>query len=251
MIYQKKIAVTLISELKMLLLEEKITQQSIGDALGIKQSAVSHLLSGKSNMTLEQFFTLCQMAQVSPALLLKKTETKIAPQEILTPTQEEALYKSPLHLICYCAAIRPIKSSELKVLNYTESKVESALVDLMKNELIKYNPKLKSYIQIDPRKKYLSSGTQDAQTIRSSVLNISQENFFRNNDPVWRQTKFNYVSLDRFTIPQTKEIEAQMWKIYESIQNIQRENYTMGYQQSEKMPIRNIHIMLSTPLTED
>jgi transcriptional regulator with XRE-family HTH domain len=67
---QNKLFSHVLAELRSALQNEKITQKDIGNALHLKQSAVSTLLAGKSILNLQQFLILCELLGIDPSTIL-------------------------------------------------------------------------------------------------------------------------------------------------------------------------------------
>ncbi|MBT3583424.1 MAG: helix-turn-helix transcriptional regulator [Halobacteriovoraceae bacterium] len=82
--YQNEIYPLLAKKLKFELKRENIHQSAVGKALGIKQSAVSSLLNGKSNMTLQQFLTLCELVHLLPEVFFKEVKACLLSQHPTT-----------------------------------------------------------------------------------------------------------------------------------------------------------------------
>jgi predicted transcriptional regulator len=245
--YRQQLFQSLLAEIRKALAEEKLTQMSVGQALGLKQSAVSSLLSGKTKMTLEQFLILADLLGKNAATLLQDASNRHASIVPMTREVEEALYRSELHLLTYCAATRPVSPAELERGGFTKTQVQQALADLSECGLLV--ERKGKWTQKDPQITYRASSRAKPSMAHYRIVNRAWQIFDRRfPERDFISTKFNAYVLDRFTVSQTKEIEAALWKVYERIQGIQAENTASGYAQNEAMPLWNVHLMLMTPL---
>ncbi|MEK6706666.1 MAG: helix-turn-helix transcriptional regulator [Candidatus Poribacteria bacterium] len=237
----------ILNELKRALEENKITQIEVGDALGIKQSAVSSLLSGRSKLTVEQLLRISALVGIKPHKLLSAADVLLT-QTIPMPYEiESILYKSEIHLVAYCAATQEITADDLVIEEYTREKIKHAMDELVAvGVLIKKKDK---YIQKNPNVIYTpSSPTRPTACHQKVVLHSWRLWDKLKEKPGYRLKRFNYFLLDRFTVAQIKEVEAILWRAYERIQSFQRENMVNGYVSDDPMPLWDIHLMLMTPL---
>jgi len=248
--YEQVITDSVLRELKRALSELKISQAQIGDGLGLKQSAVSLLLSGKTSMNIEQFLLLCGMARVRPGQVLQKSEESLLKSSLMTPEMEGTLYRSALHLVCYAACVIEVRAEDLKLGAYKIQEACIAMQDLVSVGLLK-ELKNGAFVQVDPRMARSFSDRRRSTAPHLEVIGHSMKNFdLHHEDMAWKSTKFNYYFLDRFSRIQAKEIETAMWKVFDVINRIRQENVVNGYQSSEKLQLMNVHIMLSPPFDE-
>ncbi len=239
----------MLGEVKKAFSKSHITQSEIGEALGIKQSAVSSLLTGKSRLSMDQFLILSELLGLRPQQIFQNAQNQMSQTVPMTSAQEEALYKSEVHLIGYCAAVREIEASDIRLEGVTVAQVQRALDDLVSvGFLIR---KRNRYIQKNPEIIYTPSSRLKGSRVHQRIILRSCALFdkmFLNR--AYIATKFNLYLLDRFTVSQSKEIEAELWKVYEKIQSIRTTNLAQGYGDEElsQWPIWNIHLMMMTPL---
>jgi plasmid maintenance system antidote protein VapI len=239
----------MLAEIKKLFETSKITQREVGDVLGIKQSAVSSLLNGKSRLTLDQFLNLSDLVGLRPQQVILNAQNQLSQRVKMTPDQEDTLYKSEAHLMGYCAAVKDIEPQDLKIEGITVAQIQRALDELVAaGFLIKKKSK---YVQKNPEIIYIPSNRLRGSRIHQKIIQRSCELFDKMfNNKAFIATKFNLYLLDRFTVSQTKEIEAELWKVYEKIQSIRDANLASGYGENEttkSMPLWNIHLMMMTP----
>jgi predicted transcriptional regulator len=245
--HQNQLYTTLLSELRKGLTEAQITQAQIGETLGIKQSAVSSLLSGKSRMSLDQFILLSDLVGVRPQNLLQNVQNQLTQVVPMSPEVENTLYKSALHTIAYCMAVREISVKDFTLHNISNENIHGALEDLVKVGLL--IKKKEKFIQKNPQTIFRASSRFKGSKIHQDIVQRSWEVFDRNYaNKAFIATKFNSYLMDRFTVSQTKEIEAALWKVFEKVQAFRQANLANGYRGDESMPLWNIHLMLNTPL---
>ena len=237
----------ILAELRNSCSEGKITQTDIGAALGIKQSAVSSLLNGKSRISLDQFLILTELVSISPQDVLQRASNRSTEVVPMTTEIENTLYRSETHVLAYCAATRPISVSDLVHGGIPESVSEAALDDLVRVGLLE--KKRSKYVQKHPSRTYRAQSRSKLSAAHQQIVSRSWQLFDRRiQDREWIASKFNAFMVDRFTKSQTKEIEAAMWKVYEKIQAYSQENSSQGYTTEESMPLWNFHLMMVTPL---
>ncbi len=244
--YRLNLYKNVIAELRRALSEERITQQAIGDALGLKQSAVSTLMSGKTRMTLDQYFALCDLVALKPQAVLQKANLRVAEIVAMTPEIEQTLYKTDLHLLAYCAAIQEVSPEQLSTPGVDPATLHNVFEELVKVGLLM--KKKQKYVQKNPQITYQASSRLRGSKAHQQVVARSWNLFDRKYaDKEFISTKFNSYIVDRFTKTQTKDIEAALWKVYEKVQSIREINMAKGYSDDEKKPLWNMHMMLMTP----
>ena len=237
----------ILSELRKALSEAKITQIEIGDALGVKQSAVSSLLSGKSRMSLDQFLTLAELVGLRPQNILQAVQNQMSQVVPMTPQLEETMYRSDAHILAYCLAVREVAPTELNLNGVSQTAVVQAFEDLVKVGLLA--KKKNKYIQNNPQMIYRAPSRTRGSKAHQAVVARSWDVFDRNHsNKAFIATKFNAYIVDRFTVSQTKEIEASLWKVFEKVQSFRQTNLASGYTEDEAMPLWNLHLMLNTPI---
>ena len=237
----------ILQELKRALNENKITQLDVGDALGIKQSAVSSLINGKSKLTLEQFLTISNLVGSKPHKLLNSAEVLLSKTLPMPYEIESLLYKSEIHLLAYCAATQEITVEDLVTDDYSREKVKAAFEDLVSVGVLQ--KKKERYLQKDPNISYTPSSLIRSTACHQKVMINAWKMWEKLKEkPGFRLKRFNFFLLDRFTVAQIKEIESLLWKAYERVQLFQRENMVNSYHSEEPMPLWNIHLMLTTPV---
>ncbi len=238
---------TILTEIRKALTEARITQIQIGEVLGIKQSAVSSLLSGKSRLSLDQFIALSDLVGVRPQNLLQNVQNQMTEVVQMSPLIEETFYKSEAHTLGYCMAVKEISAKDIPLYNVPVEKIQSALEDLVRVGLL--IKKREKYIQKNPQTIFRPSSRFRGSKVHQAIMQRSWEVFDRNySNKAFIATKFNSYLVDRFTVSQTKEIEAVLWKAFEKIQSFRQANLANGYSDDESMPLWNIHLMLNTPL---
>lgn len=238
---------TILVEIRKALTEARITQIEIGEALGVKQSAVSSLLSGKSRMSLDQFIALAELVGIRPQNLLQNVQNQLTEVVQMTPQIEEVFYKSEVHTMAYCMAVKEISAKDIPLNNVPVDRIVSACEDLVKVGLL--IKKKEKYIQKNPQIIFRPSTRFKGSKIHQLIMQRSWDVFDRNyGNKAFIATKFNSYLIDRFTVSQTKEIEASLWKVFEKVQAFRQTNLANGYSDDEVMPLWNIHLMLNTPL---
>ena len=245
--YHSKIYQSVLDDLKGALVENKITQSELGEALGIKQSAVSSLLAGKSILTLDQFLTASELVGIRPHKVLSRAEMKTA-QVLPMPTEFEAMiHSSEVHLLAYCAATKEITADELAEADIPKDQAKKALDDLTRvGVLIK---KKDRYLQKEPSVTYQATNRARMSACHAKLSHKAWLLCEKSREkPHLRLRRFNYFLLDRLTLPQMKEIEAALWRIHEKAESYRRENLANGYTTDENMPLWNVHMMLTNPL---
>ena len=249
--YQADFYDSLLNEVKDSLYDQKFTQSEVGSTLGLKQSAVSSLLSGRSRMNLDQFFALSDLVGTLPQTLIQRAGSKVKKTEFMSDEMENCLYQSETHLLCYCAAIKPVKSSAFKVVGVAKEEVSKAFKDLCAaGFLIERSPGV--YTQKDPRLTWKSSTRLKGSRTHQKICVRSWQYFdHKFEDGAFLSNKFNLCDIDLYTDSQIKELDAALFKVYERMLAIKQANLSSGYSNSEKMSLWNIHLMMMTPVQVD
>lgn len=246
--YQDDFYESLLGEIKTALHDQELTQAQVGDCLGLKQSAVSSLLSGRSRMNLDQFFALSDLMGSLPQSLLQRASSKVQQIEHMSPEMENTLYKSELHLLAYCGAIRPVKVDALKVSGVSPAAVREAFEDLRgAGFLVEKAPGV--FVQKNPRLTYRASsrlkGSQSHLKVCARAWAHFDEKF---ENKAFLSNKINLSEIDLFTDSQIKELDAAMMKVFERIQAIKQSNLASGYSNDEPMSLWHLHMMMMTPV---
>lgn len=239
-----------LAELRKALAESRVTQTEIGTALGIKQSAVSSLMSGRSKLSFEQFLTLADLLNLKPQLLLQNVQNRLTQVVPLTAEQERVLYKSDLNLMIYCTCVRETAPKDVEIHGYTALQIRKGFEELTEAGFLVKKQDL--FVQKNPEVTYQASSRLSGSRTHQTIVRRSWDRFDRKYaDKSFIATKFHAYLLDRFSISQTKEIEAAMWTVYEKIQLFRSQNSANGYTDDHHMPLWNIHLMLMTPMEHD
>jgi predicted transcriptional regulator len=246
--YQDDYYDSLLTEIKTALQEQALTQSQVGSCLGLKQSAVSSLLSGRSRMSLDQFFALSDLMGLLPQNLLQRASSKVQQVETMTQEMEETLYRSAVHVLCYCAAIKPLKPETLRINNVDAKTVREAFEELTKSGfLVEKTPGV--FVQKNPRLTYLASTRLKGSESHQKICELSWRYFdLKYEDKVFLSNKFNLWDVDLFTPSQIKELDAALLKVAERIEAIKQSNLASGYSSSEPMSLWNLHLMMMTPV---
>src|SRR6218665_1759846 len=103
----------ILGRVRRLISEQALTQGQIGEALGLKQSAVSYLLKGKTKLTLEQFLTLSNLVGEAPHRLITQADSAMVEERPMPPEMDAVLLRSSAHPFCYVAACVPVRPQDL------------------------------------------------------------------------------------------------------------------------------------------
>ncbi len=231
--------------------ENELTQTAIGEALGIKQSAVSYLLKGKTKLNLEQFLTLAALVGEKPHKLIADADQGLAETQAMPREMETVQLRSPLALLAYVAACRPITPESLVTPDYTLPMAREVLHDLHRVGLLEKRGN--EYVQKDLTVNYIS-GTQEGMRRRMQIQNdihrACQQIWARNGDnKPYRARRFNYFNVAYLTPSQTREIIDHLWRAYEKVNFFEKENAAAGYQATmERYDLWQVHMMMMTPL---
>ena len=249
--YQDDFYESLLSEIKAALQDQTLTQSQVGSCLGLKQSAVSSLLSGRSRMSLDQFFALSDLMGLLPQKLLQRASAKVQQTEKMTAAMEETLYRSDVHVLCYCVAIRPVRAGALQITGTTPESIRRAFEELTKvGFLSEKSPGV--FVQKNPRLTYLASSRLMGSDSHQKICLRSWRDFDeRYDDKAYLANKFNLWDLDLYTDSQIKELDAALLKVAERIQAIKQSNLASGYSTTERMSLWNLHLMMMTPCEEE
>jgi predicted transcriptional regulator len=240
---QNKLFTHVLSELRSEIIASKIKQSTIGEVLGLKQSAVSALLSGKSLLNMRQFLKLCDLLTLDPSLLLQKAARREQREIPMTPQIQAVLYKSETHVLLYSAATRELDPKEIKINNVSNESIREAFKELTQVGLLK--EKKGRYIQKDPHIIYRAPTRLANSKLHQEIVVRSWKYFDRNiQDKIFLTDKFNYYQVDRFTSLQVQEIQNMMWKVYEKVAAFQDQNMLSNYSQKEEMLLWNVHVMM-------
>ncbi len=246
--YQDDFYESLLTEIKVALQEQSLTQAQVGSCLGLKQSAVSSLLSGRSRMSLDQFFALSDLMGLLPQSLLQRASAKVQQVEHMTNDMEATLYRSEIHVLCYCAAIKPIKPDTLKIAGIGPEPIREAFKELKKVGFL-IEKSLGVYVQKNPRLTYQASSRLRGSESHQKICERAWQYFdARYEDKAFLSNKFNLWDLDLFTDAQIKELDAALLKVSERIQAIKQSNLASGYSSGETMSLWSLHLMMMTPV---
>ncbi|MGE4108226.1 MAG: helix-turn-helix domain-containing protein [Bacteriovoracia bacterium] len=243
-----------IGELRKNLNEQNISQAAVGEALGLKQSAVSSLLRGQSKISVEQLLKIAKLAGIRPRDLFSKAETAMT-QNIPMPYEiEEMLYKSEAHVLAYSAATRPVSISDLAKAGISVQSAKKAFDDLCSVGLLTKKKDL--YFQTNPNRTYSSTSRVRRTPVHQRIMNmawslIDKKRESPDKEDAYRKARFNFYTVDRLTVAQVKELDAMLWRVYERVDQFQRDNMASGYSSDEPMKLWNVHLMMGTPLETD
>jgi transcriptional regulator with XRE-family HTH domain len=244
---QNKLFSHVLAELRSALQNEKITQKDIGNALHLKQSAVSTLLAGKSILNLQQFLILCELLGIDPSTILQRASRRGQQEVPMSVEIQRVLYQSENHILLYAAASREIHPKDIVIENLSPERIDQMLSDLVNVGLLK--KKGNRYIQKDPHIVYRAPSRLANSKLHQDIVCRSWRIFDRKlDDREYLKDKFNYYLVDRFTASQINEIHNTLWKVFEKIASIQETNLLANYNHKEAMPLWNIHMMLMQPI---
>jgi len=225
--------------------EKNIKQSTLGQDLNLKQSTISALLSGKTKISLEQFFDICEVIGERPQNLLSKTEIDIAKTKSLTKSQSDILYKSEFHLLLYCACVNPSTPKDVMSFDLTAEEALNIFKELLSQNLIK-SVKEGVFIQAEPEVTYTTTDKNKRYECHKKVFSRAwdlwkEENKYLN---LARENYFNYYILDKFTYSQVSEINSLLYKVYEKIKEFQLINQCNCYNVDD-MVLYNLNILLT------
>ncbi|MGZ3695383.1 MAG: helix-turn-helix domain-containing protein [Bdellovibrionota bacterium] len=227
---------------------QKLTQAEIGKALGIKQSAISYLLSGRTKLTLEQFFALANLVGEKSYKLIADAEAGLSETRPMPVPMEEAMLKSPLHFLLYVAACRPVMPGDFVSQHFPLVNITKALEDLCRVDLLEAKDGV--YLQKEPNVSYVSvtsGGVRKRFESLREIHRISQQVWMKNmENKEYRSQRFNHFNVSYLTNAQYREILELFWRTYEKLQNFEKENNAAHYS-AEKYQLWNSHMLLMTP----
>lgn len=243
----------ILERVRKLIAENELTQAEIGKALGIKQSAVSYLLKGKTKLTLEQFLTLSNLTGEAPNRLILEADSTLVEDKPMPRAMEELALKSVAHLFCYSASCVPLKPQDLVTSFMPLEVVTNALNDMVRAGVIIYKDGY--YQQRDIHVNYVAqtkSGRDMRYRLHGEVHRLCQQIHQRQSEnKEYLAKRFNYFMLGYFTASQIRSIEESLWRAYEKIKLAQRENMARAYKPAEEpLTLWQTHMMLMTPLEE-
>lgn len=233
--------------------ENDLTQAAVGEALGIKQSAVSQLMKGKTKLNLEQFMALASLLGEAPHRLIAEADASLSEDRPMPEPMGKALFKSALHLLAFCAAAKPIKPADIANSYFNSSETKAALEDLLEVGLLK--KKADSY-EVKDGHIFYRAEIPELRALRDNayldVHRLSQKVWqSKGDDKSYRSQRFNYFMMDYFTPSQIAEVEEFLWRAYERLKALQRENQANGLaSNSEEFQLWLSHFMLMTPLKD-
>ena len=237
------VAECILSEMRSLTLEAGITQSEVGTILGVTQSSVSDLMNGRTKLSMEHFLRICDRLGIQAQDVFAKAEARASKSVPMSEEMKRLVFKSDLHLICYCASTRSMKPSELRVAGFDQKSVEAVFLELHKSGLL-----------IGERGRYRQINLnfqfgEDVQSLGARshhrAIQKSCERYSRmRSSGSFSTSKFNWCQIDRFTKSQIREVEAALWKLYERINVFQSQNISSGYQTEKEMLLWNIHLMM-------
>lgn len=234
----------LLSSIRNGLMEGEFTQAQVGEKLGIKQSAVSTLLSGKAQLSATQLLDLCDLIGIRLQKLASLAESSVAETVPMTKEVESTIFKTPAHVICYTAATQEVKPNQVKLSNVTPEQIKQCFLDLESVGIVKKVGR-ESYIQTNPnvtlQPSDLGKITKAHQTIAQWTASRHAKMREQNTLP---SSTFNWYELDRFTLSQATEIQSMFYQLWEKISSFQTKNLSEVYNSSEKMILWNIHMMV-------
>jgi transcriptional regulator with XRE-family HTH domain len=233
--------------------ENELTQAEVGEALGIKQSAVSQLMKGKTKLNLEQFMTLAALLGEAPHRLLAEADATISEDRPMPEAMGRVMFKSALHLLAFCAAAKPVKAAEIANSYFTAAEARAALDELLEVGLLE---KKGDAYEVKDAHIFYRAETPESRSLRDNtyldVHRISQKIWQgKGDDKAYRSQRFNYFMMDYFTPSQIAEVEEFLWRAYERLRALQRENQASGFtSNSEELQLWLSHFMLMTPLKD-
>jgi len=233
--------------------ENELNQAQIGEALGIKQSAVSYLLKGKTKINLEQFLILSNLLGEPPHKILADADSSLVTDRPMPKEVEEVMLRSALHVLCYVAACRPVKAVQIAHELLPLDNVKQALRELAATGVL--TAKGEVYVQTEPHvsfKPAAKAGHERRYRLHQEVHRLCQQLILRHYDnKEYLSKRFNYFMVGLFTDAQIRAIEEPLWRAYEKLRAANRENMAKSYaEDSGKFSLWQAHMMLMTP-TDD
>jgi predicted XRE-type DNA-binding protein/predicted transcriptional regulator len=227
--------------------ENGISQKAIGEALSIKQSAVSSLLNGHSNLNIAQLLGVCDVLGLAPhVVMFRALHSSVNPKK-QPDWVSGILYKSWIHLLIYVATTQPVSLKDLLTTQIDRAAAEKAIEDLVGVGLIKKSGDKYKQLQSES----VMAGDPYMQTLcHKEIINRGMEAWGdarKRSLKEFFKTRFNMFHVDRFTDSQILEIESHLWKAFDKMKEFQMANTSKGYEGRAQMRVWNIHLMLSTP----
>ena len=246
-VYQSKMYDAVLQRLRTVIEESKVTQAEVGERLGIKQSAVSSLLSGRSKINLEQFIAISEIVGARPHSVLTSAEHLLFTREQMSEEMENTIYNSPIHLLAFCAASREISAESISGTHMPKDKIKKALDELVRCGALTHRKG--KYIQKDMTKDYTVADLHRLFRMHERVYSQAWDIWLEQSSrPEFRLRQFNKVKIDRFTFTQMREIHALLWKVEERLSAFQKENHSNMYSTDVEMPLWTITIMAAQAL---
>jgi transcriptional regulator with XRE-family HTH domain len=233
--------------------ENDLTQAAVGEALGIKQSAVSQLMKGKTKLNLEQFMALASLLGEAPHRLIAEADASLSEDRPMPEAMGQVLFKSALHLLAFCAAAKPVKPADIANNHFSAAQVKGALEELLEIGLLK---KKGDFYEVKDPHIFYRAETPESRSLRDSAyLDVHQLSHkiwqAKGDDKAYRAQRFNYFMMDYFTPSQIAEVEEFLWRAYERLRALQRENQANGLKSNtEELQLWLSHFMLMTPLKD-
>lgn len=241
----------LLDQVKAKVQAQKLTQAEIGKTLGIKQSAISYILSGRTKLTLEQFFALSNLVGEKPYKLIADAENGLNESRPIPPLMEEAMVKSALHFLLYVAACRPLREEDFTGQQFSPAEVKKALEDLCRVGLVVVQDGV--YVQKEPNVSYVSAnnaGLRKKFEALREVHRLSQNLWMKNmENKEYRSRRFNHFNVAYLTNAQFREILELFWRAFERLRVFDRENAAAHYS-ADKYQLWHTHMFLMTPFEE-
>jgi transcriptional regulator with XRE-family HTH domain len=207
-----------------------LTQKEIGDTLGITQAGVSHILTGKSQINLENFIRISSILNLDPKEILANAEKKILEEKVLTKSEEKVIYKSKFHFFIYFSAAKPIPKEFLKNPIFPKLEIEKALDDLINSSLLKEN---KTHYYIDEANYLFSTSSKQSALLEYKrffeIVDFFQDIWISNFENFdYRNERFNSMYLEYLTEQQFSEIKTILFMAYQKIVEYSKFNKTIN-----------------------
>lgn len=225
-----------------------VKQSSIGEKLNLGQSAVSTLLNGKSKMSLDQFFIICELIDKNPMEVIAESSSESWKTSTLGKEQGDVLYKSELHIILFCEAFRPITIDEILGDGITYEEAHTILEELVDHGLLKKDLDGK-YVQCTSDLLFEPHDIKAALNIRRKVVNRCWElwNKFR-DDVAFRAGRHNTYALYSFSDEQIEEIKHDLANLRSKIYSFIFQNQNLNKTKSNiKRKLWCVNLILMNP----
>jgi transcriptional regulator with XRE-family HTH domain len=203
-----------------------LTQKEIGDALGISQAGVSHILTGKTQINLENFINIASILNLNPKDILTSAEKNIIGKKILTKSEESVIFKSKFHFFIYFSAVKPIPKDFLISKIFPKDKMTMAIADLLNANLLHES---KNHYYIDESNYIFSPSSKNGVYLEYKrffeIIDFFQEVWLQNIDnSEYREDRFNSMYLEHLTGQQFKEIKSILYMAYQKISEYSKLN---------------------------